>query len=276
MNRLSAERRARVVAALVDGNSIRATCRITGTAKGTVLSLVADLGSACLAYQQSRMIDLPCERIQADEIWSFVGAKEKNTVPEKKAKQHWGDAWTWVAICADTKLVPCFHVAPRHIGSALDFIGDLSARLRGRIQLSTDGAKIYEAAVARAFTPEGVDYARLQKIFGALEGKTSASGRYSPPVCIGSFKEPVFGNPDPDHISTSYVERTNLTMRMSMRRFTRLTNAFSKKLANHIHAVASLYALQLLPSAHDAHEGERRDSHDASDGRRARYSRLED
>lgn len=239
MNRLSVEQRARVVAALIDGNSVRATCRITGTAKGTVLTLVRDLGEACYNYQFARHVNLPCERIQVDEIWSFVGAKEKNVTREKKLSQQWGDAWTWVAIDADTKLVPCWMVAPRHAGSAIEFMRDVAGRVAGRIQLTTDGASVYESAVSRAFAPEGVDYARLRKIYGVPEGAPASGwGKYSPAECIGIEVEPVFGNPDPKHISTSYVERTNLTMRMCMRRFTRLTNGFSKKLANHANSVA--------------------------------------
>jgi IS1 family transposase len=239
MNRLSIARRAQIIAALVDGNSVRATCRIVGAAKGTVLSLVADIGAACLAYQYEQHVNLTCQRIQMDEIWSFVGAKEKNTTREKKAAESWGDVWTWVAICADTKLVPMWLVAPRHLESAEYFMRDLAGRVANRIQLTTDGMLLYEHAVARTFTPEGVDYARLRKIYGRPEG-ASVSGwsRYSPSACIGAERESVFGNPDPKHISTSYVERTNLTMRTSMRRFTRLTNGFSKKLENHGHAIA--------------------------------------
>lgn len=239
MNRLSLDRRAAIIRALVDGNSVRATGRIAGAAKGTILSLLADVGEMCFAYQHAKHVNLTCERIQMDEIWSFVGAKEKNTTPDKKIDQSWGDVWTWVAICADTKLVPMWYVAPRHMGSAIYFMKDIAGRLANRIQLTTDGAMLYEHAVARAFTPEGVDYARLRKIYGRPEGG-SASGwsRYSPAACIGAEREPVFGNPDPKHINTSYVERTNLTMRTSMRRFTRLTNGFSKKLDNHCHAIA--------------------------------------
>lgn len=233
------ERRAQIIIALVDGNSVRATSRIVGAAKGTILSLLADVGVACLAYQRSRHIDLACERIQVDEMWSFVGAKEKNASYEKKVNAGFGDAWTWVAIDADTKLVPMWMVAPRHMHSATDFMGDICARLRGRVQLTTDGASIYEAAVARAFTPEGVDYAILRKVYGiAEESSAPAARRYSPPVVVSAERERVFGNPDPKHISTSYVERTNLTMRTCIRRLTRLTNGFSKKLANHCHAIA--------------------------------------
>src|SRR5687767_6804084 len=200
MNRLSLERRAAIIRALIDGNSVRATCRIIGAAKGTVLSLVAEIGTACDAYQRSRHIDLPCERIQVDEVWSFVGAKEKNASYEKKVNGGWGDAWTWVAIDADTKLVPTWMVAPRHTLTATDFMGDICARLNGRVQLTTDGASFYEAAVARTFTPEGVDYAILRKVYGiAEESSAPAARRYSPPVVVSADREPVFGNPDPKH-----------------------------------------------------------------------------
>lgn len=235
MNRLSAERRAQVLSALVEGSSVRATCRMTGTAKGTVLKLLAEIGDACLSYQREQFVNLSCQRIQVDEIWSFVGAKDRNIPMDQKASGERGDVWTWTAICADTKLVPCWHVGMRDAEAALLFLTDLQERLAHRVQLTSDGHMAYLSAVEAAFGWNGVDYAMLKKMYGhAPEG----TRRYSPPVCIGAEKEPIMGKPASEHISTSFAERQNLTMRMQMRRFTRLTNAFSKKLENHMHAIS--------------------------------------
>lgn len=238
MNKLSTEERTRIVAALVEGNSLRSITRMTGTHRTTILKLLSDLGAACSAYQSKVFVNLPCKRIQCDEIWSFVGAKEKNASNEKKA-EGWGDAWTWVALDADTKLVPCWAVGGRDAGVAYEFMQDLAGRLAKRVQLTTDGHRAYLNAIEDAFGSE-IDYAMLVKQYGATGGKTPER-KYSPAECVGAKKVDIAGRPDKKHISTSFIERQNLTMRMGMRRFTRLTNAFSKKLENHEHAIALHY-----------------------------------
>lgn len=237
MNRINAKQRAQIVSCLVEGNSIRATVRMTGIAKNTVTKFLVDIGHAYSVHQDKVMRNLKCKRVQCDEIWSFVGSKEKNTSPEKK-REGSGDCWTWTALCPDSKLIICWFVGDRGAGSAYHFIHDLQERLANRVQLTTDGHKAYLSAVESAFGSE-IDYAMLQKIYGtsATEGK-SAEVRYSPAQCMGARKAVISGMPEIEHISTSHTERQNLSMRMGMRRFTRLTNAFSKKLENHEHAIA--------------------------------------
>jgi len=233
MNRLSTSERARIIAALVEGNSLRSTSRLCNVAFNTVLKLVPEIGLACADYHDAHVRNVRAKRIQCDEIWQFVGAKHKNASPEQKA-QGWGDVWTWTAIDADTKLCISFMVGGRDSGWAMDFMEDVANRVRGRVQLTTDGHKPYLEAVENAFGMD-IDFATLQKIYGA---SNEPEKRYSPAKCIGCESKVVMGDPDPKHISTSYVERQNLNMRMSMRRFTRLTNGFSKKAENHAHAVA--------------------------------------
>ncbi len=237
MNRLPFSKQVAVVTALVEGNSIRATSRMTGVAKGTILSLLEDVGTACAEFHNRTVRGIRSRRVQCDEIWQFCYAKQKNVPAEKLGIFGYGDTWTWTAIDAETKLVISYLVGTRDAGTGYEFMQDLADRLANRVQLTTDGHRAYLVAVEGIFGSD-IDYATLVKLYGV---PPEAETRYSPAQCIGAMAATITGRPDPKHISTSCVERQNLTMRMQMRRFTRLTNAFSKKVDNLRHAVA-LYA----------------------------------
>jgi IS1 family transposase len=238
MNKLDREARTRILHLLCEGNSIRAACRLTGTSKKAVSKLMVDVGQAAAWYQDRVFVNLTCKRVQVDEIWAFVYAKQKNVPLAKKAPPQAGDVWTWTAIDADTKLIPSWFVGGRDSDAAIIFMEDLASRLANRVQLTSDGHKAYLEAVEGAFGSD-IDYAMLVKLYGhSGEGEK----RYSPAECIGAVKHRIEGNPDPKYVSTSYAERSNLSVRMHTRRFTRLTNAFSKKVENHAHSVA-LFAM---------------------------------
>lgn len=236
MNKLTTAKRTAIISALVEGCSVRATARMVDVTKGAVLKLLADVGAVCAAYHHEHVRNLTTKRIECDEIWAFVGAKRRTVEQDPSILDRnpdAGDAWTFTAIDAETKLAVSYFVGSRTPESAAEFMRDVASRLSNRVQLTTDGFKPYLTAVDYAFGVD-VDFATLTKLYGA----DGDERRYSPPVCIGCLAHTVTGDPDPSKISTSYVERSNLTMRMGMRRFTRLTNGHSKKLINHAAAVA--------------------------------------
>src|ERR1700730_12385029 len=235
MNKLSSADRARILHLLCEGSSIRSVIRLLNVGKNTVIRLMIDAGKACADYHDEHARNLQSKRIQVDELWSFTYAKQKNVAAAKAAPDGAGDTWTWTAIDPDSKFIISWFVGGRDGDCAAFFINDLASRLANRVQLTSDGHKAYLEAVEGAFGAD-IDYAQLVKIYGA--STDSIKGRYSPAECTGAIKMPIEGKPDPTHISTSYAERANLTLRMHMRRFTRQTNGFSKKVANHIHSMA--------------------------------------
>ncbi len=235
MNKLLPAKRAQVLQMMAEGLSLRAITRLTGISRTTLIKLLEDAGQAFSEYQDRVLVNLPCKRVQVDEAWAFCYSKQKNVATAKAAPEGAGDIWTWVGLDADTKLVASFHVGGRDSEAAMTFMDDLAPRMASRVQLTSDGHKPYLEAVEGAFGAD-IDYATLIKVYGAAP--ESAKGRYSPAECTGIRKQRIEGNPDPKHVSTSFVERSNLSIRMGNRRMTRLTNAFSKKAENHAHMMA--------------------------------------
>jgi IS1 family transposase len=251
MNKLSIQDRVQILNCLSEGVGVNAAARMTGKSKNTILKLLADVGEACALYQDRVMTNLKCEKIECDEIWSFVGAKQKNVRKDDEAHADYGDCYTFTAIDPVSKLMPCWLVGERSTGCTYEFMEDLAPRLANRIQLTTDAWGAYRAAVHNAFG-YNVDYAMVNKTYSAGGATVEAKRRYSPAAYVSCTKEVISGNPDKKHISTSLVERANLSMRMGMRRFTRLTNSFSKKLENHMHAVSFYFMVYNFVKIHSS------------------------
>ena len=251
MNKLSLEKRIQILSMLCEGSSMRSISRVAGVSINTVTKLLIDAGNACAAFHHNVVRDVKAKSVQCDEIWSFNYCKASNLRHASAAPIGSGDVWTWTGIDADSKLIISWHVGDRHHGAAMEFIGDLKARLANKVQLSTDGHKAYLSAVEEL--DFDTDYAMLIKVFGKEGSVLGSAGRYSPPVVVGTKVQTVRGNPDPKYVNTSYAERQNLTMRMQMRRFTRLTNGFSKKFDNHCHALALYFVWYNFIKIHKAH-----------------------
>src|SRR5579872_7002666 len=252
MNKLDLAKRVQILSMLCEGSSMRSIARVCGVSFNTVDKLLRDAGNACAIYHFNNVVGVKARRIQCDEIWSFCYAKRSNVPNAKSAPQGAGDVWTWTAVDADSKLIVSWMVGDRSAETASLFMDDLKPRLANRVQLTTDGHAAYLDAVSGAFSDDGVDYGMLVKLYGKTSDDTPER-RYSPAQCVGARKDVMLGNPKKRDISTSYVERHNLTMRMSMRRFTRLTNAFSKRIDNHIHALSIYFVWFNFVRQHKAH-----------------------